>query len=178
VEFAALVEPCITRAYRLAYGIIHDRQAAEDAVQEALVRAYRSLENLQEGRPFWPWFFRIVVNEALKQAKRSRRPAAPLDPPGTADSPEHALLDREERQRVWKAIHRLPPAQRAVILLRYYEELSEAEMAEVLGARPGTVKSRLHYARLALERQLTAPEPPRAPWWRLTRLLSGGVPHD
>ena len=176
--FAALVEPYISRAYRLAFGIIHDRQAAEDAVQEALVRAYRSLDNLEEGRPFWPWFFRIVVNEALKQAKRSRRPALAPAPPDTVESPEHALLAQEERERVWQAIHRLPPAHRAVILLRYYEELSEAEMAEVLGLPPGTVKSRLHYARQALERKLTAPEPSRAPWWRFTRLLSGGVPHD
>jgi RNA polymerase sigma-70 factor, ECF subfamily len=194
--FDRLVEPYIPRAYRLACGITHDREAAADAVQEALLRAYRSLGNLRGESPFWPWFFRIVVNEALKQARSGAK--KPMDLPDSATpSVEQAVLDQEERNRIWQAIHQLPPAQRAVILLRYYEDLSEAEMAQVLDVSPGTVKSRLHYARQALERHLTtetaqspqsvqpglpaqtAPEPRKAPWWRLTtRLLHGGGPHD
>ncbi|HWI60406.1 MAG TPA: sigma-70 family RNA polymerase sigma factor [Symbiobacteriaceae bacterium] len=168
--FDSLVAPHLPRAYRTACGITHDTEAAADALQEGLIRAYRSLANLREGSPFYPWFIRIVVREAIKQAPR--RVAFPLVASVDAASPESSLLDREEREQVWAALQDLSADHRAVVVLRYYEDLSEAEMAEVLGISPGTVKSRLHYARERLERKLRSPGP------LVQRLAEGGMVHE
>lgn len=168
--FDLLVAPHLTRAYRTACGITHDADAAADALQEALIRAYRALGNLRDGSPFYPWFIRILVREALKQSPRPT--TLPFVPTITPATPEGALLAREEREQIWSTLQSLSPDHRAVVVLRYYEDLSEAEMAEVLGISPGTVKSRLHYARQNLERRLTR-EPRLAP-----RLAEGGIAHD
>ncbi|MFZ5825227.1 MAG: RNA polymerase sigma factor [Bacillota bacterium] len=179
--FDELVAPYMDKAYRLAFLIARDRDAAADAVQEALLRAYRSLRNLRPDHPFLPWFTRIVVNEAIKQGRRGRsflrllearfRPA-----PSRTGLPEEALQLREEQLQVWEAVQQLPPAHRAVIVLRYYEELSEAEMARVLDLRPGTVKSQLYRARAALERVLgeRSGEAPA----EIKPVPQGGVGHD
>ncbi len=151
-EFDRLVEPHLPRCYRIAYLITHNEEDASDALQEALIRAYRSLNNVTPGRPFAPWFVRVVVNEALKQSQRRRSTATvPLPELPSGDGPELDVLAREERQQVWQAVQSLSPEHRAVVVLRYYEDLSEREMAEALGISPGTVKSRLHYARSAIE---------------------------
>jgi RNA polymerase sigma-70 factor, ECF subfamily len=170
--FDLLVAPHLTRAYRTACGITHDADAAADALQEALIRAYRALGNLRDGTAFYPWFIRIVVREALKQAPRPT--TLPFVPTVSMTTPEGALLDREEREQIWSTLQSLSPDHRAVVVLRYYEDLSEAEMAEVLGISPGTVKSRLHYARQNLERRLRRQESAG----QVPRLAGGGTSHD
>jgi len=154
----ALVRKYQVQAVRAAYLIIRDRALAEDIVQAAFLRAYERIGQFDAGRPFGPWFLRSVVNDAVKAATRRER-QVPLeasaeggetslaDPnPGPADLAEAA----EIRQAVWTALGKLPPAQRAVIVLRYYLGLSEAEMAGELACPPGTVKWRLHAARKSL----------------------------
>lgn len=93
--FDALLAPHLTRAYRTAYLITHDAEAAADALQEALLRAFRSLANVREGHPFYPWFARIVVNEALKQGGRRSRASLPplggLLSPAPPATPEQTL---------------------------------------------------------------------------------------
>lgn len=180
--FDALLAPYMLRVYRLACLITHDPDSAGDAVQEALLRAYRALGNVRPGGAFYPWLARIVVNEAIKQARRRVKavplPADAAPPEGVVEeSPEAILQTREEHRRIWGAIQRLSPAHRAAVVLRYYEELSEAEMAAVLDIPPGTVKSRLYHARAALEEMLGAPDP-ASPRPGLRPALHGGENHD
>jgi len=168
-----LVRQYQVRAVRTAYLITRDRALAEDIVQAAFVRAYERIGQFDAGRPFGPWFLRSVVNDAVKAAARRKR-LVPLeagyegeetsladllaDPgPGPADLAEAAGT----RQAVWAALGKLPPAQRAAIVLRYYLGLSEAEMAGELACPPGTVKWRLHAARKRL-RTLLCPLWPAA----------------
>lgn len=167
--FDQLLAPYLPRAYRTACGITRHPETAADALQEALLRVYRALRNLRSGAPFYPWFIRIVVNEALKQA--GRRAPSLTAAPEVAPSVEAHVLGLEERAALWDSIQALSPAHRAVIILRYYEELSEAEMAEVLDVSPGTVKSRLFHARKLLARRLEGARP----GWRPAE---GGATHD
>lgn len=176
-SFDEIVSPFLARAYRTAYLVTRNADAAADALQEALIRAYRSLDNLRAGAPFYPWFARIVINEAIKQAKAYQRWHPVPEPAIVADhaTPEEALLADEQRERLWQAIQQLSPAHRAVIVLRYYEEMSEAEMATVLDISPGTVKSRLYHAREALQRHLKVGAGSAPAWLRMIHYLSGGI---
>lgn len=161
--FDYLVRPYLSRAYRTACLITQQEELARDALQEALVRTYLSLRKFRTGGPFYAWFIRIVVNEAIRQTRRRRREAAlPLPDPADAATPEAALLAREERRELWSTIQELAPDHRAVIVLRYFEGPTEAEMAAVLGVSPGTVKSRLNWARRALEQRISEPQVTRS----------------
>ena len=140
-------------AARTAYVITGQSADAQDAVQEALVKAYRALGRFREGSPFRPWLLRIVANEAINRRRSARRQtnlavrAAEGRPPDDAvPSPEGAALAQERHQQVVAAVSRLRPEERLVIAYRYWFDLSEAEMAEALGCPRGTVKSRLSRA--------------------------------
>ncbi len=156
----ALVHKYQVQAVRTAYLITRDRALAEDTVQAAFLRACERIGQFDAGRPFGPWFLRSVANDAVKSVTRSKRQISLetgsladllADPnPGPAQVAEAADL----RQTVWDALGKLPPAQRAAIVLRYYLGLSEAEMASELACPPGTVKWRLHAARKRLRRLL------------------------
>jgi RNA polymerase sigma-70 factor (ECF subfamily) len=157
----ALVRAHQAQAVQAAYLILRDRAAAEDVAQNAFVRAYDRIGTFDSGRPFGPWFMRVVVNDAVKAARRER-----TVPFGSDDAPAAWLLDpdkgpqemaeeAEQRERVWAALAKLPPAQRAAVVQRYYLGMSEAEMArEGEGSPPGTIGWRLHAARKALSRAL------------------------
>ena len=158
----ALVRQYQVQAVRTAYLIARDRALAEDIVQAAFLRAYERIGQFDAGRPFGPWFLRSVVNDAVKAAACCERQvsleagsegegaslAALLADPGPG--PADLLEAAETREAVWAALGRLPPAQRAAIVQRYYLGLSEAEMADELACPPGTVKWRLHAARKRL----------------------------
>ena len=158
-----LVRRYHTRAGRAAYLIVRDHALAEDVAQSAFVRAYEGIGGFDAERPFGPWFMRIVVNEAVGAARARERAAsyeggaagAPVawlaDP---AAGPQELAEEAEQRARVWAALAKLPPAQRAAVVQRYYLGMSEAEMAEGVGHPTGTIKSRLHAARSRLSRLL------------------------
>jgi RNA polymerase sigma-70 factor, ECF subfamily len=139
-------------AFRVALVAAGDRGDAEEAAQDAFVKAYRALGRFREGSPFRPWLLRIVANEARNRVRSTRRQerlvlrAAAVDPGGAAPSPETAALDRDEAMALTRALEKLREPDRLVIAYRYLFELSEAEMADALGVRPGTVKSRLSRA--------------------------------
>ena len=122
---------------------------AEDAVQEALVKAWRALDRFREGSPFRPWLLRIVANEARNRRRGAgRRHALALrlvERP--VDGPEERVLAGDDRRRLTEALLSLPDKDRAVLALRYFAELSEADMAIALDCSPGTVKSRLSRAK-------------------------------
>ena len=140
-------------AFRVAYLVAGDERDAEEAAQDAFVKAYRALGRFRRGAPFRPWLLEIVSNEARNRrrsaarqtriALRSASAAAAEDRPGdAAPSPEAALLDTEARQELLDAIGRLREEERLVLACRYFLDLSEAETAAALGVRLGTVKSR------------------------------------
>lgn len=170
-----LVRAYQVRAVRAAYLITHDRALAEDIVQTAFIRAYERIGQFDVERPFGPWFFRSVANDATKAVSR-RRPTTSLDqpfgspdderpdPPDPDPSPETLLLQAETDAEVWAALDQLPIAQRAAVILRYHLELPEAEVAVQLGVATGTAKSRLHHARKRLRTLLGGmrSEPPRS----------------
>jgi RNA polymerase sigma-70 factor (sigma-E family) len=140
-EFTDLVLGVSSRLLRTAYAVCGDRQLAEDAVQSALASACRSWERVRGADNPEAYLRRMVVNELLsRRRQKSWRFAAASSPAaeGIHASHEDAVVDH---QVVWSAIGVLPPRQRAVVVLRYYEGLSEAEIADTLGVRPGTVKS-------------------------------------
>ncbi len=139
-------------AYRVAWLVARQAGEAEDAVPEAFVKAYYALPRFRPGAPFRPWLLRIVANEARNRVRSTRRQerlvlrAAAVDPGGAAPSPETAALDRDEAMALTRALEKLREPDRLVIAYRYLFELSEAEMADALGVKPGTVKSRLSRA--------------------------------
>jgi RNA polymerase sigma factor (sigma-70 family) len=147
-----LVERHRIVALRVAYAIVGSE--AEDAVQEAFVRAARSLDRFRAGAPFRPWLLTIVANEARNRRRStSRREALQLrvahrdiaDQPGEvgAATTEEIAMANEQRRWLLHAVAGLPDRDREVIALRYFADLSEAETAAALECPAGTVKSRL-----------------------------------
>lgn len=159
--FEALVDRHRRVALRVAYAVAGDD--AEDAVQDAFVKAYGALGRFRAGSPFRPWVLRIVANEARNRRRSAgRRSALALrvaEPDGDrAESPEDAAVASEQRLALAAAVAALDDRDREVISLRWFAELSEAEMAAALGVRPGTVKSRLARAMSRLRETLTNEE--------------------
>jgi RNA polymerase sigma factor (sigma-70 family) len=140
-------------AVRLAYPIVGAPGEAEDAVQDAFVKAYYALDRFRPGMPFRPWLLRIVTNEARNRRKAAGRRAhlavrvAQDRPSGDAvPSPEVSVLEQEQRRILLEAMNRMGEKDRVVIAYRYFLEMSEEEMAQSLGWARGTVKSRLSRA--------------------------------
>ncbi len=145
------------RAVRVAYLITQDAALAEDIVQDVFLNVYRSIRHFDTRRPFAPWLMRSVVNAALKHGQRRRDQSleADLDYAEFVADPASSLDDRLDtvvlEQTIWEALGALSPEQRTVIVLRFYLELGEAEMADYLNIPAGTVKSRLYAARQQLK---------------------------
>jgi len=146
------------RVYRIALAYLRDTEEALDAAQEVFVKAYQNADKWNQGSEVGPWLTRIAVNHAIDRYRRSRRRAAseqPLseeqpdhDPHLTAGtpSPERQVLGRELGEQIGAALAGLPDKQRAVFVLRHYQEQSLDEIAGILGLSLGTVKSSLHRA--------------------------------
>ena len=145
----------LDRAYRLAGLILADRVEAQDAVQDALVWAWRMRSTLRNQAAFGTWFDRILVNGCRDRLRRRRQIRfVELEAAGDPASrdPFRALLDRDEATR---ALATLDPDQRVVVILHYWAGLTLSEIAQRTGWPTGTVKSRLHRALKQLGAQLT-----------------------
>ncbi|MEO8889106.1 MAG: SigE family RNA polymerase sigma factor [Jatrophihabitantaceae bacterium] len=137
-----LLESSGDRLLRLAYQLSHDRSTAEDLVQQALERVYGSWRRrAPEVAHAEAYVRRAVVNEYLR--RRRLRSATEVITDEVPDGPGGERFDDElaERDRVWRALTTLPPRQRTVLVLRYYEQLPDGEIAELIGAKPATVRS-------------------------------------
>lgn len=152
-------------AFRVAWLVARDPSEAEDAMQEAFVKAYHAMPRFRPGAPFRPWILQIVANEARNRARASRRReslrlrvAAVAVSGDAAPSPETATLARHEAQVLARALDSLREEDRLVVAYRYLFELSEAETADALGVPAGTVKSRLSRALVKLRIHLTTTE--------------------
>jgi RNA polymerase sigma-70 factor (ECF subfamily) len=167
--FAELVRQQQTAVFNIAYRMFGRRQDAEDATQEAFLRAFQALGRFDVTRPFAPWIKRITANLCLNWLESERvRPqltAADLaqtdQSPADMDqlahetaTPEQLMIRREQAARLRAAILQLPPAYRAVIEYRHFQELSYEEIARVLERPLSSVKSDLFRARKMLEVKL------------------------
>jgi RNA polymerase sigma factor (sigma-70 family) len=149
-------------AFRVAYQITREAAEAEDAAQEAFVKAYYALGSFRPGAPFRPWLLRIVANEARnrrvatqRRAHLALRAGEDLPRADAAPSPEVMALAGEQRATLLAAVGQLRDEERLTITYRYFFDLSESELAEILGCARGTVKSRLSRA-LGRLRELVA----------------------
>jgi len=143
--FAELAGATISRLDSAAWLILRDPEQAADAVQNALVRAWRDLPTLRDPDRFDAWLHRLLVRSCIDEARRLRRhridlTLTPLDAPSTTDH-ESVVADRDQLER---GFARLDPEMRAVIVLHHFLELPLSEVAVTLGLPIGTVKSRLH----------------------------------
>ena len=149
--YAVLVQSHQEAAFRAAYLILRDAQAAEDVTQEGFIRAYQNLDRFRDDAVFRPWLLRIVTNLALNQVRSRGRGLSLLQRLGgraeeTEPPADAGIAATEEARTVWRAINRLSLDDRLILYLRYFLEQSEDDMARVIGKAPGTVKSRLHRA--------------------------------
>jgi RNA polymerase sigma factor (sigma-70 family) len=161
--YGTLVKEHQTIAFRTAYLITGSAADAEDAVQEAFVKAYRALARFRAGAPFRPWLLAIVANEARnrrrsagRREKLALRAAEDPHSGGAVPSPEAALLDAERRKELLAAVDELREDDRLVVSCRYFLGLSEEETAATLGWRRGTVKSRTSRALERLRERMEA----------------------
>jgi RNA polymerase sigma-70 factor, ECF subfamily len=154
--FAALVSRATNQAYALACLMLRDSDRAQDATQDAFVRAWRDLPSLRDADRFDAWLRRLVVNACYDEARKVHRRAEV----SLAFMPERSIVDSAsataETDRVERAFRRLPFDQRTVLVLQHYLDLSHVEIAETLGIPLGTVKSRLRYGVAALRAELDA----------------------
>ena len=152
VDFAAFFHATWPRLFRTALAIAGDAATAEDALQSAFAKAYASWSRVSGAEHPEAYVRRMVVNEILGWRRsgfwKSERPHEDVDP-GRLTGTEAAVVDR---LTLWQAVQRLPVRQRAVIVLRYYEDLTEQQIAEVLGCSRGTVKSQASAALVTLRR--------------------------
>jgi RNA polymerase sigma factor (sigma-70 family) len=157
--FEALVLAYQSLVFRTAFVIAGDAADAEEAAQDAFVKAHRALGRFRSGEPFRPWLLTIVANEARNRRRtQSRRAALALraaaEPGAPDEDPEQAALATERRERLLTAVEQLGDDDRDVLACRYFLELSEEETAAALGIARGTVKSRTHRALARLQEEL------------------------
>ena len=165
--FEQIVRRYQRRVYATAYRIVRRHEVADDVAQEAFIRAYRSLDRFDPGRPFGPWICRIAANLAVNHvrspaAREDALPDGHAETPSAAPGPLQGVLDAEARTMLERALGELPTEQRAVFCLRVFDELSYREIADALGIEMGTVMSRLSRAREKL-REALAPYLAAAP---------------
>jgi RNA polymerase sigma-70 factor, ECF subfamily len=146
--------------YTYVFELIHHEQASLDIVQESFISAARHIGSLREDGKFGSWLFGIAHQKCAQHWRRRRPDNLPLDeaedfPDTAASGPVETLISQEQEAEFMKILDRLSPPHRAVLLLHFVEDFSIEEMAAITGARPGTVKSRLHYAKDALRKMLT-----------------------
>jgi RNA polymerase sigma-70 factor, ECF subfamily len=148
-------------AFRTAYVFTGSAEDAQEAAQDAFVKAFRALERFRPGAPFRPWLLKIVANEARNRRRAAGRrealavrAAVSEGSEDAAPSPEAALLSAERRAELMAALDRLRSEDREVIACRYFLDLSEEDTAAALGWKRGTVKSRLSRALERLRAEL------------------------
>jgi RNA polymerase sigma-70 factor, ECF subfamily len=171
--FRQIFERYRRRAYALALGVVHDKDAALDVVQDAFLRAHRALDGFEGTASVYTWLYRIVMNVAIDYTrKRARQPTvdyddavAHLEEDSPADTmalvpqlargdPAKELARREIREKIDEALGKLSPNHRAVLVMREVDGLSYEEMAKVMKCSKGTIMSRLFHARKNMQKLL------------------------
>ena len=179
--YAALARRYATPAVNLAVRIVRDRALAEDLAQEAFVRAFERLTSFDRQHKFSSWFFQILHNVAVDYLRRKRLPVSSLDeletvghpglPSSSRDGPDVAAEQAALAHAVDGALDRLRPEYREAVILRYREEASVQEIAQIMGIPEGTVKTHLFRARKELAAILVA-----AGWGPDRKAAQAGLP--
>ena len=164
--FRELVERYHHRVVRIALGMLHDPEDAQEVAQEAFIKVFTSIKNFKEEASFYTWLYRIVYNLSIDRKRQKSRQPQPdyrgdladnetdpieLLPADTSTDPYERTSDKELGAQIQGALEELTPAHKAVILLRIVEGLSYEEISHILQCSRGTVMSRLHYARKRLQ---------------------------
>ena len=150
--YREIVDRYKRRAYHIALSVVGDPQDALDVSQNAFIKAYRNIKRFDTGKPFMPWFYRILHNLCLDHVRRSkRRREVPLSEVLIL---KDDAVDREEHLALRRAIDGLAEEQRQVVVLHYFEGLSYREMASMLDKPMGTIMSTLYHARQKLKAAL------------------------
>jgi RNA polymerase sigma-70 factor (ECF subfamily) len=160
--FTCLVEAYQTPVYNLAYRMLGNSQEAEDAAQEAFIRAYTRLHTYDPNRKFVSWLLSIASHYCIDRLRRRRFNLVSLEdlPPwremsGELPQPEERLIENQKRDAVQALLDALPAHYRAPVILRYWYEFSYREIAEMMDLTESAVKSRLHRAREMLVQAAT-----------------------
>ncbi len=167
--FRGLVETYQGRIYNIVYGMVHNRDDAQELTQDAFIKAYKKLDTFKLGTKFYTWLCRIAVNTTIdflrknknKQTMSFEEGIAVQDGSGVSDlhyesNPEQQAMQEETRRLIIAAVDELPEDQRKILILKELDGLSYKEIAEVLEIPQGTVMSRLYYARKKLQEILMA----------------------
>ena len=176
--FTQLVEAYQKPVYNLCYRMLGEPEAAEDASQETFLRAFQHISRYDAGRPFATWLLSIAAHYCIDRLRRRRFSTFSIDededdspayelPDANAPNPERESVRREEKEKLHGMLASLDETDRAAIVMRYWHDASEIEIADSLGLTVSAVKSRLHRARLALgkrwEESPAKNEPQRRP---------------
>ena len=168
--FRTLFERYHRRAYALAFGVLRNQDDALDVVQDAFIKAHKYLDKFEGNSSFYTWLYRIVMNLAIDHLRKHRR-VRPVEldeqhleessggddsllPKMLGGNPGRALLDKEIRERIDRALAELSDNHRAVLVMRELEGLSYEEMAQVMGCSKGTIMSRLFHALKNMQKRL------------------------
>ena len=165
----ALYEAHHAAAFRLAYVLLRDTCDAEEAVQDAFVYVFRHLRRYDPQRgSFWAWLRVTLVSRCRNKRRRKRLPSVSLEvleaagfsppDPSPAGDPQGVLERLGTRRAVWEALQRVSPGARDALVLRYYEGLPYAEIAQALGCSAAAARARVAHGKVQLRRLLTAPE--------------------
>jgi RNA polymerase sigma-70 factor (ECF subfamily) len=162
--FGAIVLGQADRLYAVAYRILRDASRAEDAVQQTFLIAWRELPGLRDDGRLEAWLYRLLVNACYGEIRHTKRwqPGLRVVENDAGASVEDAQVGVARRDEIERAFRRLSGEQRAILVLHHYLGLTGAEIADALQLSPGTVRSRLHYARQLMRAALEADARPIA----------------
>jgi RNA polymerase sigma-70 factor (ECF subfamily) len=158
--FGVLVRRYQDRLYPTVFRLTGCAEDAHDLLQEAFLRAYQKLDRFHGESSFYTWVYRIAINLALSNLRKRRHAASgvpmPIDPPGDRgeDDPARSLLRAERDEQIQQALDALAPDHRTIVVMKEFDALRYEEIGAILGIPVGTVRSRLHRARLELRQRL------------------------
>jgi RNA polymerase sigma-70 factor, ECF subfamily len=175
--FTKLVEAYQTHVYNLCYRMLGDAESAEDAAQETFLRAYQHLSRYDQKRPFATWLLSIAAHYCIDRLRRRKFSMVSMDaeqdenslelPDADAPNPESEMIHSEQREQLQGLLKNLDGTDRAAIIMRYWHDCSESEIADALHLTVSAVKSRLHRARRELaglwQEESPHPKPERRP---------------
>lgn len=175
--FAEIVYSFQDSVFNLCYRLLGDRAEAEDASQEAFLKAYGNLERYDQDRSFKTWLLTIASNHCIDRLRKRRMQFVSIDEPTPATlslssddpQPEQVSLRNEQSQYIQDLLNELEPDYRAAVILRYWYDYSYAEIAEVMETTESAIKSRLYRARQTLADKMDS-APPANPSSRRSRL--------
>lgn len=150
--YQVIVERYMQRAYYIALGFVRNSQDAMDISQESFIKAFRKIKRFDSEKSFFPWFYKLLKNLCLDHIKRrSRVQEIPLDEARVLNEERE---DREMKEILWRGIEGLSFEQKEVIILRYFQQYSYQEIAEITAKPVGTVMSSLYYAKKRLKKAI------------------------